>query len=1008
MNKNEFSRQYPNLFAQGYNYRTALRAAKAMGNGKESEQTVDAMDVKLFWPGTQIQVSDSTYNNEPVFILKHLLDKAWFIHGEKSQSQDTSHFHLGVDKQAWEVAVLFNLSGNFGLKVPCEAGIVSAGFSFESEFGLDYKHDVNKITANISYTRTGVFSEINTGPELSPHNFTPYILGSLKDQYEHDIVIADYVSSKKAEYSFTKDGKKQTVSYPSKVKLNKMPIEEIDLDSDHIHTGLYGFSSGNYFVNVYLIGQMQQIFYNLKEAYLIIKDGDPQATTLLESLYKTLSQVKKAIEHAVQDTKSIIGTHFVSKLYYASDAQGIGELNETYIDVSTEMGLGSTLSVGVGVPDVVGVQGGLSSSLSLKGGYSGVFKDMNIDAHSHPADLIDTNAWVSNLKESLSSESGKITVPSPNLPDSHIPDPAKIPDIPETKKKKKELMPPDCVFSSYDDWKKWQKDRQKDQKADAEKQHDDQKKKAEKAREEKDYDIFDILFGDGDSSENVAGTCDRLKKELSALRNEIDNMPHTQKNDSPETYNHYYISNMYGKDYETTEYSKVIPELRTSQLTLPSRPQMSDSGNNEKTKPENTFHYANKLLLSSNHLRHVVEYIRFMSKFTVSNINFYESVFAFYSKFIKEANIHVKAAVSSGIDMSKAAYKDFLNQAFGPNHKQKDYSHSWLTNPQEGTALKKDQISYIFYLLQSNALPLWRNAPGGYASFVFGLHNKTDLYAAWIQKINSYSLEQSKAHSYRTFIQFNNDMEAYVDVGTKVSEMPDDLLSLYDIKDVHQSPFFPIFRYEAAKTPKMIFLQLIGPYQIIYGKNGTIQPFSIVPEDESIYVALMRTMKYEPKRVTTITDDILDNVIGKLQGFDINKANNENALIFPHTTQGPEEREKARVLIMEMDQLDPHHDPRKFTSVVGGGKIQKIDDTFSGYLLRDVESIQDSGNGTVQRVDDGSPVQIKKLRFPLLLPITYDNVRSGVGSLPINSNFGLEQIQDSPSFQVATTQSGPA
>ena len=191
---------------------------------------------------------------------------------------------------------------------------------------------------------------------------------------------------------------------------------------------------------------MEGIFGILRAQYDTFADNE----TVRNIVYTNMMTLKQKIGHAVQDFYSHVGTHFVSKLYFANYAYGYGTLQFDENSGNEEARVGVALSLGGGVPSKFSAESASSATFAQQSGWAGAMKNLHIEAHSRPGGM-DLGSFASQIKSILSDEGTPLYVPTLKVPTSPT---VEVLDTPALKKEVS--APPDSAFASYKEWKQCQ------------------------------------------------------------------------------------------------------------------------------------------------------------------------------------------------------------------------------------------------------------------------------------------------------------------------------------------------------------------------------------------------------------------------------------------------------------------------------------------------------------------------------------------------------------------------
>lgn len=913
--------------------------------------------VPTFVLGTIISTIDSTYSNTPVFNLKNLDQAGLLDLNPQSAAQDDLGILMTSNKNAASssnaVSVDAKASANFG-------GIIGAAAAAHYDQSLSLANSDGNIYVTMNRGKHGSYYEINTEDLKSGYDFTPFLIGRELNADE----IKQYIDYKQG---FKKHGLRK------QYYINKL------IFGGYEKSGLIDWDQRQIYGNIQLLTQMEMIFSLLLKQYKTFKGDD----AIQNILYTLMMNLKYKISNAIQDFYAHVGTHFVSKLNFSNYAYGYGILQFTEASGNQESRTGVAVSVNGGVPSKFAIEGGTTVSYARQNGWANAMKNLSIEAHTRPPDVVEISNFAAQIKTILNDESKPLSVPNLGVPASPKVELPGKPDI-----KKKNLGPPESVFASYSEWKEYQADLKKDQEG---------KNKVETTIETSDQELDeegpDLLLEEEeeDNSETAETHLYELyTKELGSLKNRTGGLNNGNTDAGSDILR---IEDMFVSGFETTEYEAVIPSLRTSKIVLPKKKDQID-----------TYPNATRLLLAINIFRQLADYMNFISNFVISNIpgEFSTAINNFYDQFSQKGYDMVTTQMAIGKDIKTNLLRDFAKSMYG------DESSSLCQILNSDV----DRFHYVKYLLKPGIMYLWRNAPGGYAPFFF--EKDQSLRFASLKRIVDTIIREEKYHPCN-----DNQYKLEFDLSTQITDTPDDIADLY--RGRTESPFYPIFRYELKNDPRLLFLQCVGRYQLIYGQNGLIHPFyadSGYPDisigsielDKDTISHLIEDQTYQVDVIPDMNKTVINSLITYIKGFETDKINNNYALYFPDKSQTKELREANRVILAydytPDKNISSRYSPWQYIPITdkqtsryskGYGFINLYDgviqqfDYLSGYLVK---------------VDDGS----KKLlgateKFPVLLPIGYSKITGGYGSLLMGSSFGADNLIASPTYDAAVITS---
>jgi hypothetical protein len=559
-----------------------------------------------------------------------------------------------------------------------------------------------------------------------------------------------------------------------------------------------------------------------------------------------------------------------------------------------------------------------------------------------------------------------------------------VPDLPKcelkgsAEVKKEKQGPPDSALSSYADWKEYQADLKKDKEGKNKVNEEIKKKEAELDEDDP------LSQRDSSASQrNLYVQFRREMEELEAMRKQANPAP------PPSDSNIMRVDDMFVSGYETVAYEAVLPPLRTNRLVLPGQQEIAEAYPN-----------ISKLFLEINLFQQLNEYLSFAGNYSAANLpkQLVSSFRSFCGTLSDEGFKSICSHMSAGIDLSDKAKDDFTQEMFG----------SGAASELSKKLGDSDWSNYIYYLLKPKVRSLWNDAPGGYAPFYFNSGSKPAFVRPEQVQLDGMDLADVSCLK--------------LDLSSVVREPPSDISEFY--RNGAHSPWYPVFRYQGNKDPKFVFLQLIGEYQLIYGRNGVIFPscndtmaYNAISLSENV---LSRRRKFtlptksgekkqvEKELVAVMNTSVCDELMPAMEGFDLERINRDCAFYFPEKSQSKALREANRVLLIT------DYDGGK---ALDGKRVnQPVKDTELGtfyyccYLFRHLHhallQALEKCSGTLVKVEDGSEVRLgEKEKMPFLLPIDYSRIGGAGGTLSMGSSFGANNLIDSPTYDAAVTVS---
>lgn len=917
----------------GFDRRDIARAAGSPANERISNETIPT-----FVLGTVINAMDSTFKNIPVFHLKNLDDAGLLDLNRQSAAQDDLSIKLTSNKSAAtvseQVTAEVKAAANLG-------GIIGVSAAVHYDHANSTANSDGNVYVAMQRGKHGSYYQINTRDLHDGFDFTPYLIGSALSKAELEKYIA----------------------YKSKTIQGKSYISELQFGG-YDHSGLIGWDQHNIYGNIQLLTRMEEIFALLLEQYRQFE----HTAAIKELLYRHLATLRNdKIHHAVKDFYAHVGTHFVSKLYFANYAYGYGTLSFSETDGNNEARIGANLSLNGSIPEQAAGQLGASAGYARKHGWAKAMKNLSVEAHTRPADIVDIAAFADDIRKMLNDEDKALSVPNLGIPESPK---VELLDLPKVDKEK--LGPPDSVFASYAEWKQYCADTKKDRgggdKTTAQILDGDRalKKKGAKLLQEKDPEAPEA------DAERAAA--------YRAVRQTLDALEHIRPPAVPGDANLLRIDDMFVAGYATEAYETVIPSLRTGKLKLPERQETSADYPN-----------ITRLFLVIDLFRQLHEYLRFIGNFSVSNIDaaFIAALDGFARDFADDGNDLISRYLVAARDIPREVVAGLAITAYGDDGKSK------LLAALKGN---RDRFAYLMRLLDPALMAFWRDAPGGYMPIAFK-ENFLPAFAA-ADKI------APVAPSFRHQVHF--------DLTTALRESPADLAAFY--RGRTESPWYPIFRYDLDKI-RLVFLQLVGRYQLIYGRNGVIMPMfedigqrSIDLKTDTLSHRVDDNTTGAPIPVDvipTMDQSVIDALMPALEGFDPGKIDTGHALAFNAESA---QREKDRVLLLRGYADDPAQASRYSERIhprLPGGRPSVYKTCYALINLHDALLTQfaDKTGNLIDIASGKKKLLHNDEKLPLLLPIDYSRIAADSGPLPMGSDCGAGRMIGSPTYDAATLAS---
>ena len=596
------------------------------------------------------------------------------------------------------------------------------------------------------------------------------------------------------------------------------------------------------YANIQILTRMEAVFTQLKQQYELCSDSTSQKQTVLQ-----MQAVRKKIESAIADFYAYNGDSFVSLTRSMNQAVGTGSLKFGSTDGNTEAQYGGSLSVKYQNP-LGGIGGSGSLQMYKQSGLATAFQDMQVSAEAKPAGVADTKAWVSSLMAMLKDQSSSIVPPMGSLPK----DPGvKLPDA--VGPHKDEEDPPDVAFTSYDQWKQFQED--KKAKKDAEALERAKKKVDEQAiiinddpvllTSMQDYDVQSYL--------QLSAELDKLKQ-----RAKPPQAPPQAGNA-----NLVRFDNMFVSGFETLPYDAVIPQLRPD-LDIPGQNKMLDS-----------FPNLMEVMLVNEKLGKLDSYLAFLSSVSASNVtpemsNRYHQ---FYQKASAKAYDLITLSLSQGLDIKPEILAGYKKTVLG----------TASTKTQSVLYASLQDIDYYNYVVDTLLDPqkgkAWVKAPGGYLP----LRWKSDG-GGGMELVSWTALSQERG-GHR-----GKEGVVAVDFGNPNA----DPLALYtSAMKAPQTPWYPVYIFNQAKAPALVFVQYFGAYQAIYGARWGVRPYDgdtpVVPSLKPKWADYQVLGSKEMRQAMT---DSYNSFLGNMSW--------DYSLYFPQSSNDPARLEKFNALLLQL------------------------------------------------------------------------------------------------------------
>lgn len=799
--------------------------------------SVDTVDQLVI--GSAIRTDLSEYLNRPIFNINELNKASLLETNLNSSSTAKTSLALTSNKNATNFTEQW--------KHDYSGSMAYGGFQLQAAYHQENKYQGTSsdgsVNVTMDYSKTGAYISILPKGFQVPGDFSQYLLGTALTQAQ----IESYINYSES-YS-------RGYKYISGIKiLNEGVLPD----------------NGNVYGNIQLIGEMERLFNLLTTQYDYWKGyADIQSTTL-----RLLRELRNKISNAIDRFKMDHGQYFVSRVNLMNFAFGRGSLKFGMESGNREAVYGAALSVKyTGLGGGVGVSGDLQ--YARRNGWAASFKESTVVATSKPAS-IKTSEWVSAISKMLADEQSAISVPAMDtLPTKAT---LTLPEVPDPKKIA--TLPPAGVFKSYQDWKdyfaKKKENINQDVEAARRASEEIEKKGVHEAlqpNKKPEEGAYGSALDDSDDSslyETLVEELDRLERRREALQ-------HAREDDTDNLGNIMRVDDMFTSGFKTTAVEDAIPQLR---------PNLSVPGEAAKLPG-----YPNitRLMLAIDNLGRLDSYLRFLSNFAVSRVSatISQKYHSFYQEgkesFRDGAFALIRTARVNGIDISDNLLASFAANMFGQN-----------SNDNKGALCAKlgdiDVCRYIkATLLAPENVKVWASAPGGYIPFGFDWYNKKTGFINLSSVLNVWGYD---IEGYHPLLKYTVD---------PFENPGDNPLSFYGKQKSNvQSPWFPIFQFNQKQGANLLFLQIAGPYQLIYGRKYIIYPWdpksagwSEMPKFDSLKPFAQDAQITEQFVLrTTDPENSLSKSCGSFQ------PTWDYSLYFPKSSEDPARNQKFNVLTL--------------------------------------------------------------------------------------------------------------
>ncbi|NMC73023.1 MAG: hypothetical protein GYA56_01445, partial [Geobacteraceae bacterium] len=607
----------------------------------------------------------------------------------------------------------------------------------------------------------------------------------------------------------------------------------------------------NAYGTLQVLTEMERIFGLLKNQYT--RYPNPEVRAVLK---QNMLLLRKDIGDAIKDFYAYNGNAFVSSVSLMNYGLAKGELKFHVEDGNREARYGGAVSAKYSGLSF-GASGSAEVQHSRSNGWAKSYKNISVEAMSVPDGTVDPTAWALTIQNMLQNEGQPISVPPVNLPPL-----AKL-TLPDTVDPKKDpLEPPESCFSSYDDWKRYMEEK---------KASKDQDEKQAKAVEKKikDQGVPKAMRKSspvGPAAPGGQNLYQAFERELNTLKSERDGARSAKAAETAS--NIMRVNEMFVSGFQTTSYDTVIRQLRPN-LDIPDQKEVISGYENTST-----------LLLCVEHLGRLDSYLRFLSHFAVTKVDpeVSERYHAFYQAFFEKVFGMISVHSENGRDVSDAMLNSFAETIFGPEGSERSgLLYEYLKDV--------DLCRYILTLLEPDNVKIWADAPGGYIPFGFDRKGQLGFF-----NLKGVSLSQEPGVGWL----FEYDFDPYINPVK-------DPLTFYERNNTYlQSPWFPVFQYRMGGRPILVFLQLAGPYQLVYGFSSFVMPETYCKGCKN---PLMFTQITPWKKDVYYSDSFIESISSPENGWnfpcpEFSQMTWNYSLFFPNSSPDPARNIRFNVLTL--------------------------------------------------------------------------------------------------------------
>jgi hypothetical protein len=422
------------------------------------------------------------------------------------------------------------------------------------------------------------------------------------------------------------------------------------------------------------------------------------------------------------------------------------------------------------------------------------------------------------------------------------------------------------------------------------------------------------------------------------------------------------VDGHYACGFRTTDFDEVLPQLRPN-LTIPG----------VQGKPVEYFRNATRLRMVLDRIGDAAAYVWFLYRVeSLSGVTepMAQNFQSFAESFREDAGQLLSASLLAGVDISEPILAKFIIDNFGA---------TGVVDP-ESTLYRKmgstDPFKFIRNtLLAPSSAKLWSEASGGLLPLTF--RNNTNAPGLTLFDVAGVGYNAGKPFLKTNLtVPFNNPDKALLDLYTRKGLAP-------------QTPWYPVFRYNRASAPVLVFVQFAGPNMIVYGRKYVVMPVNAARPDDSVISPDFANLN--PIDTTaTLSEAMLARISDPENSFDgecnipgstLTK-NQPYSAYFPNTTFDQPLRDRSRVIVLGMANACFRN--KAETALTADNGFQAVD-WLAGYTAFNVESIASNP------VESSAPFLVdQKLAAVNICPQNTGACTAGSGAsrivlLPINS-----------------------